>query len=112
MKARLDISLLMLLVSFLFATLIIVRKISISNYSPRILQKNKFACEQCNQSGVCLPEDSYIPIEEAVEAVRNDVPSLMQLIRGKVDVIVKTRTELDSLLKKVDQENVSTISTG
>ncbi len=71
------------------------------------LQRNKFACEQCNQSGICLVEDCYVPIEQAVEAVRNDVPSLMQLIRDKVDIIVKTRTELDSLLKKVDQEKVS-----
>ena len=56
---------------------------------------------------MCSDEDRYIPIEEAVEAVRNDVPSLMQLIRDKVEAIIKTRAELDSLLKRVDQEKVS-----
>ncbi len=55
---------------------------------------------------MCSDEDHYIPIEDAVEAVRNDVPSLMQLIRDKVEAIIKTRTELDSLLKRVDQEKV------
>ena len=72
------------------------------------LQCNEFACEICKSSGNCSEEDHYIPIDQAVEQVRNDLPSLMQLVREKVDTIIQTRAKLDELLRRIDQERVCT----
>ena len=70
------------------------------------LQRNEFACETCKSSGSCSEEDRYIPIDQAVEQVRSDLPSLMQLVREKVETIIQTRAKLDELLKRIDQERV------
>jgi len=69
-------------------------------------QLNRFACEMCNMAGKCSEEDQFIPIEQAMEQVKRDVPSLMQLIREKVTTIAQTREKLGMLLNKVDQEKV------
>ena len=58
-------------------------------------------------SGSCPEEEEYIPVDKAVAQVREDVPGLIQFIREKVDTIVQTRSKLDELLKRVDQEKVS-----
>ena len=50
--------------------------------------------------------DRYIPIDDAVAYIRDEVPTLIQLIRERVDTISQTRAELEQLLGRVDQEKV------
>jgi len=69
------------------------------------LQINSFACEQCGEVRN-FAEDKYIPIERAVSQIREEVPSLVELLRNRVDIMSRTRSELDALLGKVDQEKV------
>ena len=66
---------------------------------------NSFACEQCGEVRN-FSEDSYIPIERAVSKIREEVPSLIELLRNRVDIMSRTRSDLEALLGKVDQEKV------
>ena len=68
-------------------------------------QVNCFACEQCRETRN-FSEDQYIAIERAVSHIREEVPSLIELVRARVDIMSKTRAQLDNLLGKVDQEKV------
>ncbi len=66
---------------------------------------NSFACEECKN--VCnFIEDEYISIEVALSQIREDVPSLIELLRERVDIMSSTRAQLDKLLGRVDQEKV------
>ena len=51
-------------------------------------------------------EDEYISIDVAVSQIREEVPSLIELLRDRVDIMSKTRSELDMLYRRVDQEKV------
>ena len=66
---------------------------------------NAFACEQCRET--CnFSEDRYISIDVAVSQIREEVPSLIELLRDRVTIMSKTRSELDILLSRVNQEKV------
>lgn len=66
---------------------------------------NAFACEQCKET--CnFSDDNYISIDVAVSQIREEVPSLVELLRDRVNIMSKTRSELDKLLGRVDQEKV------
>lgn len=68
-------------------------------------QVNAFACEQCKET--CnFTEDNYISIDVAVSQIREEVPSLIELLRERVNIMSKTRADLDKLLGRVDQEKV------
>lgn len=68
-------------------------------------QVNAFACEQCKE--ICnFSEDKYISIDMAVSQVRDEVPNLVDFLRERVDIMSKTRAELDELLGRVNQEKV------
>lgn len=67
---------------------------------------NAFACELCRET--CnFTEDNYISIDVAVSQIREEVPSLIELLRERVDIMSKTRSDLDRLLGRVDQEMVN-----
>ncbi len=70
-----------------------------------VCQVNSFACELCGEVRN-FAEDDYIPIERAVSKIREEVPSLVELLRNRVDIMSRTRSDLDALLGKVDQEKV------
>ncbi len=70
---------------------------------------NAFACEQCRET--CnFSEDQYISIDVAVSQIREEVPSLIELLRERVNIMSKTRSDLDKLLGRVDQEKVECCS--
>ncbi len=48
-------------------------------------------------------------IDEAVLKVRNELPNLIPLIRVRVDIVSQTRTELNDLLNRVDQEKAKAL---
>lgn len=66
---------------------------------------NKFACEQCRETYDFI-EEEYISIEVAVSQIRDEVPDLVQLLRERVKIMANTRSELETLLKRVDREKV------
>ena len=53
--------------------------------------------------------DQYISIDEAVSRVRDELPSLIHLVRDRVNTISQTRSELNGLLKHVDLEKAKTM---
>lgn len=66
---------------------------------------NAFACEQCRET--CnFSEDRYISIDVAVSQIREEVPSHIELLRDRVTIMSKTRSELETLLGRVSQEKV------
>lgn len=70
-------------------------------------QINAFACEQCQELETCnFVEDEYISIDVAVSRIREEVPSLVELVRERVDIMSNTRSKLDTLLARVNQEKV------
>lgn len=71
-------------------------------------QMNRFACENCKDESN-FSEDAYISVAIAISQIRDEVPSLMDVIRERVDTISQTRGELDQLLGKVEQEKVTTV---
>ena len=75
-----------------------------------MLQVNSFACDQCGEVRNFI-EDEYIPIERAVSQVREEVPSLVELLRTRVDIMSNTRSALEALLGKVDKEKVRSCTT-
>lgn len=75
------------------------------------MQVNKFACEDCKSDGDGFAGDGYISIDDAVSYIRDEVPSLIQLIRERVDTISQTRGQLEQLLGRVDQEKVRKMHT-
>lgn len=68
---------------------------------------NQFACEVCREERN-FKKDKYIPIDDAVSQIRDEVPSLVQLTRDRVNDISRTRAELEELLGRVDSEKVCT----
>ena len=54
-------------------------------------------------------EEGYIPIDDAVAKIRNELPLLTEQIRERVDTISHTTAQLDELLSHVDQEKAATI---
>lgn len=68
-------------------------------------QVNAFACEQCRET--CnFSDDAYISIDVAVSQIRDEVPSLVELLRERVNIMSGTRSDLDKLLGRVEQEKV------
>jgi len=51
-------------------------------------------------------KDKYIPIDDTVSQIRDEVPGLVQLTRDRVNDISRTRAELEELLGRVDSEKV------
>lgn len=70
---------------------------------------NRFACEDCKDE--CnFTEDAYISVAVAISQIRDEVPSLMDVIRERVDTIAQTRAELEQLLGRVEREKVTIAS--
>ena len=67
---------------------------------------NAFACELCRET-LDFVQDEYISIDVAVAQIREEVPGLIELLRERVKIMAKTRSELDLLLTRVDQEKVN-----
>ena len=58
--------------------------------------------DECN-----FAEDAYISVDLAISQVRDEVPGLIDVMRERVDKISQTRSELDKLLGRVEQEKVT-----
>ncbi|CAI8020747.1 hypothetical protein GBAR_LOCUS12381, partial [Geodia barretti] len=69
---------------------------------------NQFACEHCRDDRD-FEQDEFQSIEDAVRRVREQVPNLTRLIRERVEVMQETRTELETLLNRVDEEKQKTM---
>lgn len=76
-------------------------------YHVIITQENAFACGKCRELRDFSSEDNFVSIDVAVSRVREEVPSLMELLRERVNMMSSTRAELDTLLGRVDQEKVT-----
>ena len=59
---------------------------------------------ECN-----FAEDAYISVDVAISQIRDEVPSLMCVIRERVDTISQTRAELEELVGRVEQQKVITV---
>lgn len=70
---------------------------------------NRFACEDCKDESN-FSKDAYTSVAVAISQIRDEVPSLMGVIRERVDTISQTRAELDQLLGRVEQEKVTAVS--
>ena len=66
---------------------------------------NSFACELCKQIRDFAAEE-FVPIEDAVAKIREEVPSLIALLRERVNLMSNTRADLEKLLGKLNQEKV------
>ena len=66
---------------------------------------NAFACELCKDIRDFVAEE-FISVDVAVSQIREEVPSLIELLRERVNLMSNTRADLDQLLGKVDQEKV------
>lgn len=67
---------------------------------------NAFACEVCQET-LDFVKDEYISIDIAVAQIREEVPALIELLQERVRIMAKTRSDLDQLLTRVDQEKVN-----
>lgn len=66
---------------------------------------NAFACDLCKEIRDFGTEE-FVSIDVAVSQIREEVPSLIALLRERVNLMSNTRADLDKLLGKVDQEKV------
>ena len=66
---------------------------------------NAFACDLCKQIRD-FAEEEFIPVEDAVATIREEVPSLIALLRERVNLMANTRADLEKLLGKLNQEKV------
>ena len=70
---------------------------------------NAFACELCKGIRDFVAEE-FISVDVAVSQIREEVPSLIELLRERVNLMSNTRADLDQLVGKVDQEKVNVVS--